>query len=1026
MSAQRYGGVEAHCSVAELPLASHGDGVVSLDAMPLAAVDKKLNDDMPMQSFASFATEDGPQGSNGEGSGSLCCAIITLPRGSAGLEGSATQLSVPQASSEVCRVSSGETVSIVRAAPKPSERSSQGKARKARTVAKSAPSKQVVSRQGQMVPMKSAPTKGATPRNQSEVCDHLSSMAGTASALVPTPMRPAKSVERVAARGSKSPAVRQGKRTVHGAHGTSGASSQATTRVVASMTPVPSTSTKNGASRTAKKLEVSMPGAGSDDMATERSDVDRTSTRSPPRNVRFKANSSDGSGACAGGVGDSGDGSTKESEMRAESSVQTIKSTRKSSISAPPMRVNGMNSSEATVTKCSTGQAEESSPVSVLATGHEEVAHEPSVVEPAANVASERWRKAKAQAVPPAAGRSQPRGWWFLSRASNSAGSHRVGWPFAAPCPGTQSSSKLGAQPSVLSMSAGTRGMRLLRGVGLGKCAAGDVRELRQSFTNRKELLQGVKLNVALENFGKHWSSNNNSTQGRVSEEVVGIDDFLSHDWRTDGFSKFIALCFTFNSKPAAILSLVVAITMVAVQSNCHFLKVRAGIDIPTESVVKIIANKKYSIETGFLCGTMSPMVFHVVFFFWQTTKAKLFRRSTYAFLDKLCIDQEDDTKKLDGVLHLAAFLKASKRFVILWSPRYFTRLWCTYEVAFFLHCHTLELKERPQLLFQPVALARALYCVHVALMMILLASSLLGRYEMPLVEMGVFLGSILGTVVMIHRFRSLVQDLLDLPRQIDNFAVQDTDCFCCASQHLNPDTFQRMHCDRELVHSQLKAWYESEEAKRKTTFGSSVPLPPQIVGRNQVGSTSSLGEDYLDAFNLKVRFQFGQNVLASCGESYVTYSNALVVCLPFFWVQADYLIGIFAFDSLQVRIRWCGAIVMECFFIGPCLVRMLMIIVLEVEVKRPHTKGRFQNYCATLMTSMLYIFPCFILTVAEAVTVESESDVPMIAWAALVVLLTVCVFTRTTNIKAITAKTLRTGGRTLLTTAGRGQRTCQ
>ena len=38
-----------------------------------------------------------------------------------------------------------------------------------------------------------------------------------------------------------------------------------------------------------------------------------------------------------------------------------------------------------------------------------------------------------------------------------------------------------------------------------------------------------------------------------------------------------------------------------------------------------------------------------------------------------------------EGISNLHVFLQRSKRLVILWSPDYFTRLWCTWEVAVYV-----------------------------------------------------------------------------------------------------------------------------------------------------------------------------------------------------------------------------------------------------------------------------------------------------------------------------------------------------
>ena len=41
--------------------------------------------------------------------------------------------------------------------------------------------------------------------------------------------------------------------------------------------------------------------------------------------------------------------------------------------------------------------------------------------------------------------------------------------------------------------------------------------------------------------------------------------------------------------------------------------------------------------------------------------------------LDKVCIDQENETRKSAGIANLGAFLGSSSNFVVLFSPEYFT-----------------------------------------------------------------------------------------------------------------------------------------------------------------------------------------------------------------------------------------------------------------------------------------------------------------------------------------------------------------
>merc|ERR1719436_812263 len=76
-------------------------------------------------------------------------------------------------------------------------------------------------------------------------------------------------------------------------------------------------------------------------------------------------------------------------------------------------------------------------------------------------------------------------------------------------------------------------------------------------------------------------------------------------------------------------------------------------------------------------CGSVE---FWLIFLFGHYVWG--YSRPSKAFVDKACIPQSDEEQKRRGILALAGFLRSSDRLVTLWTPRYFTRLWCVFEVA--------------------------------------------------------------------------------------------------------------------------------------------------------------------------------------------------------------------------------------------------------------------------------------------------------------------------------------------------------
>eukprot|EP00435_Cladocopium_sp_Y103_P033137 s4156_g8.t1 len=53
-----------------------------------------------------------------------------------------------------------------------------------------------------------------------------------------------------------------------------------------------------------------------------------------------------------------------------------------------------------------------------------------------------------------------------------------------------------------------------------------------------------------------------------------------------------------------------------------------------------------------------------------------------------------------------------------------------------------------------------------------------------------------------------LMKDLAELDQQLQDFNVNESQCFCCSEQHVHPETGQALACDRVLIYDMLRRWY--------------------------------------------------------------------------------------------------------------------------------------------------------------------------------------------------------------------------
>eukprot|EP00929_Paragymnodinium_shiwhaense_P109097 TRINITY_DN7546_c0_g1_i17.p1 TRINITY_DN7546_c0_g1~~TRINITY_DN7546_c0_g1_i17.p1 ORF type:complete len:318 (-),score=35.12 TRINITY_DN7546_c0_g1_i17:59-1012(-) len=298
------------------------------------------------------------------------------------------------------------------------------------------------------------------------------------------------------------------------------------------------------------------------------------------------------------------------------------------------------------------------------------------------------------------------------------------------------------------------------------------------------DLLRAVPSQFALSGYGKHWRGSAGCPSDFLSSVVTeNIDDFVSHDWRTPRIQKYISLSYIYNARAAVIGSTLVSFLLALLR---ELLKMSGNLDGACET-------KPILCDLG-ICITVGPFVYLILFFHWQSLRGR-FRRNRLLFVDKLCIAQHDDDMKKQGILGLAAFLRQAQRIVVLWSPSYFSRLWCTYELAAWFRFQ----KRVSSVVFVPVEIPFSTLCAFGCFEL----SSLLLHMEVIRDLTTPFTGSttIAGLFLLSYCLQGYVQRVDDLQQQLEQFSIQDTACFCCTMGHKDPQTGACLNCDRQMVH---------------------------------------------------------------------------------------------------------------------------------------------------------------------------------------------------------------------------------
>ncbi|CAE8616387.1 unnamed protein product [Polarella glacialis] len=420
------------------------------------------------------------------------------------------------------------------------------------------------------------------------------------------------------------------------------------------------------------------------------------------------------------------------------------------------------------------------------------------------------------------------------------------------------------------------------------------------------DLRLAVSLDKVLHRFGRVLQRNGTASgcQGTQSER---IGTFISHDWGSRGSLKFMSLLLIFNSRAAAVIAVSVSVTVALMEAY----------DVspwPSESSKKFVGGKVYITRSGeaSLCGLVAYLF---ILCFWQRILS-LCGRSASVFLDKLCIDQENEEQKEKAILGLAGFLDISDRLLIIWSPSYFDRLWCAYELASWLRLSGMK-----DTTVMPIHLAPALFAITFSLwssIIIFIYAETIRSYlfggdaqrsgsDVLMVDVfsavAAFLCSAVGVVILpTHISRRLANSLKLLPQQLESFSIREANCFCCSHHHVHPETRNQLPCDRLLIFKMLLQWQQDF-----TGSGESVPT--------------------LEAFDFRIRQKLKPWVLRHVGGAHVPFRMLLATsCVPLMCTTIDFIPAMIQLGGVPAFRLGLDA-TLQSFVLGPCVATVIMMI---------------------------------------------------------------------------------------------------
>jgi len=306
-------------------------------------------------------------------------------------------------------------------------------------------------------------------------------------------------------------------------------------------------------------------------------------------------------------------------------------------------------------------------------------------------------------------------------------------------------------------------------------------RTLARTASMPKELLRATHVRVPLGRLGACLRQAHYLQSG-ASFVSDSIDDFWSHSWSAPVWPKILTLMLEYHWLPGTAVIMIV---------GC-LCPVLAYFDFLPQLLQDIDQMIAYRGMLSMVFGTMASVL---TLGCWQS-RSKI-------FLDKICICQHDETKRVAAIYGLNNFLKRSNRMLIIWDASYSTRLWCIFEMAAFVQTKRRDAVNHIRI--RPIAAAELFFWCHLFIFFHWSTDNMGGSDVLNFILCT-------GMLIPATRLLRLIQkDMVTLEQTLSSFSMDDAKCFCCTHGHVHPATQEILKCDRIMIEHCISALFGSK-----------------------------------------------------------------------------------------------------------------------------------------------------------------------------------------------------------------------